>query len=379
MLKLKLRLKQAKVLFFIYFFRLFAWCAPKHLWVICERGDDARDNAYWLYKYIKENHPSQKICYIIDFSSSDYEKVAEDAVKLGSLKYFWALAVSEKIISTHYGAGIYFFTHKFFNSSGLGKKFYFLQHGVIHNEMVQLHGDHVTMRRFFCGAKPEADWIAGHFGHPEGVVQYTGLARFDRLHNCEKKNQILVMPTWRAYIEDETQFLESEYFRRWQRFLDDPMLLEMLEQQDLTLVFYPHYEIQKYITSFRSGNDRVVVADFAHYDVQTLLKESALLVSDYSSVVFDFAYMRKPVVYYQFDEERFFAGEHYGRGYFDFKTMGFGKVCMEQAEAVEELCRICGRGMTLDALYSERVDQFFPLYDTANSARIYRLIAEDIL
>ena len=99
------------------------------------------------------------------------------------------------------------------------------------------------------------------------------------------------MPTWRAYISDENQFLESEYYRQWNLLLTDPRLEEYLEQNDLSAIFYPHYEVQKYLHCFHPVSNRIVLADFANYDVQTLLKESKLLVTDYSSVFFDFAYV----------------------------------------------------------------------------------------
>lgn len=41
------------------------------------------------------------------------------------------------------------------------------------------------------------------------------------------------------------------------------------------------------------------------YDVQQLLKESLLLITDYSSVFFDMMYMNKPVIFYQFDENQY--------------------------------------------------------------------------
>jgi len=119
-----------------------------------------------------------------------------------------------------------------------------------------------------------------------------------------------------------------------------------------------------------------VIADFDHFDVQTLLKESAILISDYSSVAFDFAYMRKPVIYYQFDEELFFE-KHYHRGYFDYTTIGFGDVCKKEADVIESISRICSQGMHIEERYSERVNRFFPLYDTSNCERIYQLIAGD--
>ena len=35
----------------------------KDLWLIAERGIDARDNAYYLFKYITANHPEINIAY----------------------------------------------------------------------------------------------------------------------------------------------------------------------------------------------------------------------------------------------------------------------------------------------------------------------------
>ncbi len=55
-----------------------------------------------------------------------------------------------------------------------------------------------------------------------------------------------------------------------------------------------------------------------------ILTDSSLLVTDYSSVFFDFAYMDKPVLYFWFDDENFFA--QYEKGYFNCRKDGFGPV-----------------------------------------------------
>ena len=36
------------------------------------------------------------------------------------------------------------------------------------------------------------------------------LARYDTLHNAETKQQILIMPTWRAFISNEEDFLKRQ-------------------------------------------------------------------------------------------------------------------------------------------------------------------------
>lgn len=376
MMKIKLRWKEIQIVVCIYFCRILAVIFPQKHWVICERGTDARDNGYWFYRYLKENHPEQKVYYIIDRWSADYDKVKADAVKLGSLKNYWVVASAGKRISTHYGSGLPVFSPKIFRFCGLHRNFYFLQHGITKNDLVGLYRRNAPMELFVCGAKPEYDYILENYGHSDQVVRYTGLARFDQLHHVRTKKQILVMPTWRMYIRSRDAFLESDYFACWQSFLENKALNDQLEREDMKLVFYVHYEMQKFLDCFCSPSERIVLAKFDDYDVQTLLKESAVLVTDYSSVFFDFAYMRKPVVYYQFDEEAF-HGRHYQKGYFDYRQMGFGDVTNQEKEAVESLLQICQKDMQIKAEYLERIERFFPLCDTNNCKRIYEWIAKD--
>lgn len=349
---------------------------PQRHWVVLERGTDARDNGYWFYTYLKNNVKNQKVYYFIDKGSADYEKVKDDAVGFGSLKSVWLLFGAKRIISTHYSSSLPIYSSKLFRLLGLHKRFYFLQHGITLNNVQSLNHKNAPMRLFVCGAKPEYDFIKKCFGHPEGVVQYTGLARFDQLHDFKTKKQILVMPTWRMYVRDETNFLKSEYYEKWQGFLSNPKLIGTLEKKGIDLVFYVHYEMQPYADHFIAKSNRIKIAKFADFDVQALLKESAVLVTDYSSVFFDFGYMRKPVVYYQFDEDAFFAN-HYSRGYFDYREMGFGEVCISEDSVVDSLVAVCNREMQATEEYLIRMKEFFPLHDRNNCKRIYEIIAGD--
>lgn len=348
----------------------------KH-WVITERGYEARDNAYFMYQYIKRVHPEQRVYYLIDRNSADYDRVKEDSVQFGSLKSYILLASAEKLISTHYSSGIPIMSTKLFRLLGLHKKLYFMQHGITKDDLPTLYGSNAPMRLFICGAKPEYEYVKQHFGHPEGVVQYTGLARYDRLQDASKRHQILVMPTWRQYVTNEQAFLASDYFKYWQSLLQNPQLIEALEQTQTRLLFYVHYEMQPYAHFFSSQSEQIVIAKFEEYDVLTLLKESALLVTDYSSVFFDFAYMGKPVVYYQFDEEEYHKG-HYNQGYFDYRTMGFGKVCVCEEDVVSALLKVMDQGMQQEKRYADRVEAFFPIRDTNNCQRIYQCIVGDV-
>lgn len=352
----------------------------REIYIVCERGTDARDNGYHMFKYIVNNHPEKKVYYIIDKKSVDYQKVAclGPVIQYRSWKHVLYFIAAKVKISSHfmgYVPGSPYRFQKIQSMLNLPGKHVFLQHGVIKDDLVALHADRAIMDIFICGARPEYEFVDSRFGHPRGVVCYTGLARYDNLHGHQTKNEILIMPTWRKYLSSlgREEFLCSEYYARWNEILQSPELLDTLRQHGLKLVFYPHYEMQKFVDCFQSNDENIVIADFDKYDVQQLLIDAKLLITDYSSVFFDFAYMKKPCIYYQFDQNEFFT-QHYKKGYFDYSENGFGAV----PETFEDLLCAINKSIEADfvpdAIYAERMNGFFELHDNQNCKRIYEAI-----
>lgn len=58
----------------------------KRIWLIGEKRHEARDNGYWLYKYLRESHPEINAYYVITKSSSDLQKVKN----LGDERIVWS-------------------------------------------------------------------------------------------------------------------------------------------------------------------------------------------------------------------------------------------------------------------------------------------------
>ena len=372
-----------KVKFYLFF--IIAVIVKKRrndVWIISERGTDARDNAYFFSKWMSKNHPEIKVWYVIDYKSPDYEKLEKNirTVQTNSFRHYLIYCEAAIRISTHaWGGDIPI--PDYYKKSLFRKfdkhKFIFLQHGITKDYQPGLTYPIIKPDIFICSAKPEYDYVKGSFGHPEGVVKYTGFARFDNLHNHIEKNQILIMPTFRKWLQGISlnEFLDSEYFMKWNAVLNDPELCSLLKAYDLELVFYPHYEIQKYVSYFKSESQYIKIAGFNNYDVQQLLMESKILITDFSSVFFDFAYMRKPVIYYQFDREHYIKDHYdYTKGYFDYDTMGFGKVVSSLSELIDEIGTCIDQGCKLVGKYNEQVDKFFELYDQNNCERIYQEI-----
>lgn len=352
----------------------------RDLWLIGERGNDARDNGYWFFRYLNETHPEINSCFVISPGSADYKKVASlgKTVKTGSFLHHLKYYAADYLIGTHIQPAspdliiYYHLAHKGIKARG---KQVFLQHGITYNKMEWLHGDKLFIDLFVTGAKPEYDFIYNNFGHREGTVKYLGFCRFDNLIRAKSaKKMILLMPTWRgSKYPSGDAFYNTAFYKSYSSLLKSKRLNEMLEKFGYELVFYPHVEMQKYINDFRSDSDRVRIADKSTDDVQALLMDCAVLITDYSSVFFDVAYLNKPVIYYQFDEVEF-RKYHYSEGYFDYIRDGFGPVCESEEQLLSSLGKCLGEDARLSEEYRPRVERFFPLRDDKNSERTFEAI-----
>lgn len=359
----------------------------KHMWLICENAWEARDNAYWLYRYISENAPQQDIVYAIKKKSKDYKKVCQlgEVVEYGSFKHWIYYLAAEKNISTQKGgkpnAAVCYFLEVY---GFLKNKRYFLQHGIIMNDLPFLHYENSKIGMFVCSTKRETEYVQEKFHYPKNTVKMLGLCRFDRLHEPHEPSRvILVMPTWRSWLSPPSSVVkkgetlewiqQTEYYKCWNEFINGKEMLKLLEEQKLKLVFYMHREMQRFTELFYSESKRILIADSKHYDVQDLLKKADYLVTDYSSVAMDFAYMKKPLLYYQFDYGKF-RQMHYAEGYFRYEVDGFGPVCKSKTEALACVKKAVKRNFENEELYLERHKDFFSLYDTCNCRRNYEAI-----
>ena len=361
-----------------------------NMWLICEDYNEARDNGYWLYKYICQNHPEQDVVYAINKKSVDYKKVRNlgEVIQYGGFIHWIYYLAAKKNISSQKGGKPNAAACYLLEVYGILKNTrIFLQHGVICNDMPWCYYENTKMRLFVCGAKKEYEFIKKTYGYPEGYVKYLGLTRFDGLHDFDiKKNQILIMPTWREWIATPTSksktldfdvsvFTSTDYYKHWNAVLNSKRIAEILEHYDLEIIFYPHRNMQKFLNEFQTGSSRITIADWRKYDVQDLLKESAFLITDLSSIFMDFGYMRKPMIYYQFDMDRFRRGQ-YQEGYFDYKRDGFGPVCETIDTLEDEIARAAQNRLENPRVYLQREIEFFPLWDKENCKRNYDAIKE---
>ncbi len=354
----------------------------RDFWLICEEKNEARDNGYWLFRWIRENRPKQKTAYAINKKSCDYAKVKGlgRIVGYGSLSHWFWYIVADKNISSQKGgkpnAAVCYLFEVVFKMRKNNR--IFLQHGVTVNKGEWLFYKNTGFKMFITAARPEHEFVSENFGYPEDNVKLCGFARFDKLHDIEvDKDLILVMPSWRNWLGREAHdnknydFAKSEYAIRWNEFLRSPKLDAVLKKYNKRLLFFPHRNMQKFISYFSTDSENIEIAGSEKYDIQDILKKAAFMITDYSSVFFDFAYMRKPVIFYQFDEKAF-REKQYEEGFFDYHNSVLGK----WADDSDSVISFMESALTEDCagLSQDDIKTFFPLWDSDNCLRIYDCI-----
>lgn len=355
------------------------------MWLIGERKGEAKDNGYHLFKYIRENHTDEKLYYIIEENSNDIKKICkyENIIYYDTFKHYVYYCLARKLICAHAGSTVpsspIFW--KLRENGIFNKKLIYIKHGIIKEKIKTHMYKNTKYDVIVCGAKPEYEFVKSELGYPEENVKYLGLCRFDKLHRFKTKKQIFMMLTWRQWFDmeecvtdvesDRKRFLTSNYFKALNNFLQDKDFIKVLENEGIELIFHPHHEMQRYREFFKPYSKNIIIANEKEYDVQELLKSSEILITDYSSIAFDFAYMKKPILYYQFDSEEYYK-KHYSKGYFEYEEDGFGKVSENAKDLIKNITELISNGT--NELYIKRAEKFFEINDSNNCKRTYNCI-----
>jgi len=361
----------------------------RDLWLICDNGIEASDNGFWLFEYIRREHPEQDCVYAVRKDSRDFPKVSAlgKTVSYGSfMHWILYLTASANISSQKSGKPNFAVCYLLEVYEIIHNNRIFLQHGVVLTDIEFLYYENTKMSMFVTSTYREWEYINSHYGYPEGAVKLLGLARFDRLHEFNTvPRQILIMPTWRDWLgtnalsknpeKDISNFCESDYYKNWSKVINSERLRDICEKYGCTVMFCPHRDTQRFIEYFKSSNPFLTVCDYRNFNVQELLKSSAFMVTDYSSVQIDFAYMKKPLAYFHFDYEEF-SLKHYHKGYFDYEQDGFGPVFDNALCLMDYIEKKAAQSFQNDEIYLNRHESFFTLYDTNNCKRNYEAIKE---
>ena len=253
------------------------------------------------------------------------------------------------------------------------QKFVFLQHGIIKDDLSDwLNRYAKNIYGFVTSAPRETESILSYsYDYDIERVWQTGLPRFDRLYEDDKK-WITICPTWRKYLRDltERQFKESTFYVFYARLLSDAKLHEKLKADGYTLCLRLHPSMMQFVDLFKQFDNVKILDDLLPY--RQMYAQTSVLITDYSSTAMEFAYMRKPVIYAQFDRAEMFSGMHtYVEGYYDYQKDGFGPITENVETTVDAIIEMIDNCCKPQKVYQQRIEVFFPVNDYQNCQRMY--------
>lgn len=369
--------------------------STKRFILINDRPNKAGDNGEALFRYINENRSDLKdqTYYVLAKNSSDYKRLKSigHVVEPGSILHKY-LFINSKLICTSHNAKLFFLPWKpsleRYYADLMSNDYVWLQHGVTMNDIssganrLSAHTNYIVS----CTEKETEELLQEKYFFGSKRILKTGFPRYDYLQN-NPDGTITICPTWRSYLSGEIlpngshapsdNFSDSNYYREYGSLLSNPRLIDKLRLSGTRIKFLLHPGMMSYRNLFLAyENDVVSVVKPEDVNYSEVFEKSSLLITDYSSVAFDFAYLEKPVLYFQFDRTDFFS-KHYKRGYYDFQTQGFGDIAEDHSSLINLIERSIDSGFTMSDKYIARKRSSFLHDDRLSCERLLKAL-EDI-
>ena len=155
--------------------------------------------------------------------------------------------------------------------------------------------------------------------------------------------------------------------------INDKKLVETAKRTKYKIVYLLHPITSSQISDFDRNDyvDILQATDGTSYE--KILTESSLMVTDYSGIQFDFAYMRKPILYYHPKD----LPSHFEESpYYSYKRDAFGPLIDNQDELVNQLCEYMKNHCRMKQEYVDRADRFYAFSDCNNCERIHKSIVQ---
>lgn len=352
------------------------------VWLFTDSPNRADDNGEHLFRYaVKQNDGINKY-FILAENSPDYKRIEEtgEVIPYGSSKHIELLCLCEKLISSH----IQYLREecnmfKFYRGFMTTPQSY-LRHGIGHTNNNNLPDNILCNFEFFASSSQYEydDLVKNGIRIKPPILRLTGMPRYDSLHDAAE-NIILAAFTWRMHLvnppnqfgmrEYNPEFKHSGYFKAINSFLNNRNLVNALREYGYIIYFKSHPYIYSQIGDFDRNEMCRIIETSCSY--QELYAKSKLMITDYSSAFFDFSYLRKPVLYYQFEPN------HYEDSYYSWESMGFGEVAVTEGDIIKLILDYIKEGCIIKEKYVSRIDDFFKYRDRENCSRVYKSLGMD--
>lgn len=261
----------------------------------------------------------------------------------------------------------------------------YLQHGILHASLLAMYAkERCQIDRVVVSSGFEVESFTGKYGYAHKDLILSGMPRYDFIdRGAPKKNRILLSPSWRSnligkLINNEREaspdvFMNSDFYKEIQNFINSPRLIRLLEENDLYLDFKNHPIFRCYNELFSPESERITVSCG-----NTVMDDYQLMITDYSSIVFDAVYINCPIIYFVPDYDKFEAGVSHSYRELDLPLeKGFGPFTRTADNLIDELEKYVSSGFKPCEPYASRMNDFFLHTDKHCMDRIYDDLMEN--
>lgn len=257
----------------------------------------------------------------------------------------------------------------------------YLQHGILHARLPLMYSkERASVDKVVVSSEFERKNFTEIYNFKDEDLIMSGMPRFDVIDlTTEPQRKILYSPSWRKNLIGEyknntrdlmpEKFVESDYFKETCAFLNSPELAAFLEKYDLEIDFQNHPIFKDYEDLYVINNPRVHITSGG--DMQDYL----MMITDYSSIVFDFVYLGRPIAYFVPDYVEFKAGVTHNYHKLDLPLEeGFGEIALTGKELLATVEKIAQNGFKPLAPYDKRINEFFVSRECNHRDKLYDAI-----
>lgn len=343
----------------------------KDAWVIMDRQDSATDNGYHFYKWVKKNHPTTNIFFVINRDSKDVPTLKSEEFNL-----VYTNTEEHRQLLNNCSVEVYaYYTFNLcpsrtsFNSLKI-----YLGHGVKLNN--SLNPGLSKKDLFVTTLKREFDFF-DTYRNDFKTIQ-TGIPRYESLlkNTNQIKDHAVIAPSWRRWLNKKAS-KNDEYFIQWSNLIKSEELKELSSKYEV--IFMVHPELESRINLFKMPKyiKFLKYSDLGASKIQDLMKKTKLMITDYSSASIDYAIAGSELLYFQFDKDRYYDNHTAQKGWYDYEQDGFGNVFYSLEDLIIFLANQSNKRSSETNIYKKRLTDFLEEnYDVLNhpSKNVYEQI-----
>lgn len=360
------------------------------IWIINDIKDRARDNGEYFFRYLNiKQYEGIKFYFAIQKNCSDFKRLQKigNILDLNSFRYFYIILEVNKIISSttdNYAYNTFEGDYKFIKDL-FYFDFIYLQNEFIKDDLSrQINRYNKNFNMLLASSFMEYKAILNpKYGYNKNNLITAIFPRYEYLkiikNNLKTEKRIIIYPTYRKTIKESinpithtsiyyNSFTFTEYYNFYNNLMNDKRLRLIMNQYNYTGLFCINSYFSSQLNDFNE-NEKFTIHNNCD-DNKNIIFNSSILVTDYLNLFFDFGYLKKPVIYTQFDYNEYIIKDT-PKGFYNYYNDGFGPICNDIQCTVDEIIYEIKTNCKLRKKYLRRIKKFFKFSNNDNNERIY--------